>query len=127
MANDYREHLDAASLQLLAETTGYAKPGDGRPAFQSRPADIRVALASPAAARLLDLTVRPNPVQHRLLQLAVAVHQTAEDICQAGWIATDESAIDLNLVTFSGQSRHCLLYTSPSPRDATLSRMPSSA
>ena len=23
--------------------------------------------------------------------------------------------------------RHCLLYTSPSPRDATLSRMPSSA
>ena len=25
------------------------------------------------------------------------------------------------------QSRNCLLYTSPSPRDATLSRMPSSA
>ena len=27
----------------------------------------------------------------------------------------------------AGQSLHCLLYTSPSPRDATLSRMPSSA
>ena len=26
-----------------------------------------------------------------------------------------------------GKYRHCLLYTSPSPRDATLSRMPSSA
>ena len=26
-----------------------------------------------------------------------------------------------------GQSKFCLLYTSPSPRDATLSRMPSSA
>ena len=25
------------------------------------------------------------------------------------------------------QSKYCLLYTSPSPRDATLSRMPSSA
>ena len=25
------------------------------------------------------------------------------------------------------RDRHCLLYTSPSPRDATLSRMPSSA
>ena len=25
------------------------------------------------------------------------------------------------------QGKHCLLYTSPSPRDATLSRMPSSA
>ena len=28
---------------------------------------------------------------------------------------------------FFEQYRHCLLYTSPSPRDATLSRMPSSA
>ena len=27
----------------------------------------------------------------------------------------------------TGQVAHCLLYTSPSPRDATLSRMPSSA
>ena len=27
----------------------------------------------------------------------------------------------------SDQNLHCLLYTSPSPRDATLSRMPSSA
>ena len=30
-------------------------------------------------------------------------------------------------VIFSGTSNNCLLYTSPSPRDATLSRMPSSA
>ena len=29
--------------------------------------------------------------------------------------------------TFDGKSYICLLYTSPSPRDATLSRMPSSA
>ena len=28
---------------------------------------------------------------------------------------------------FGGHSHTCLLYTSPSPRDATLSRMPSSA
>ena len=30
-------------------------------------------------------------------------------------------------VTFVGKGKLCLLYTSPSPRDATLSRMPSSA
>ena len=106
MASDYGEHLDAASLQLLAETTGFASKDDATQAFQSRPHDIKVALGSPAAARLLDLRHRPNPVQHRLLQLAVAVHQTAEDICQAGWIATDESVIDLNLLSFSGQSSH---------------------
>ena len=29
--------------------------------------------------------------------------------------------------TLSGRAEGCLLYTSPSPRDATLSRMPSSA
>ena len=29
--------------------------------------------------------------------------------------------------TLEGHSSNCLLYTSPSPRDATLSRMPSSA
>lgn len=102
MPSDYREHLDAASLRLLAETTGFEPNG----AFQSRPHDVRVALASPAAVRLLDLTQRTNPVQHRLLQIAIAVHRTAEDICQAGWIATDESALDLNLLTFSGQSNH---------------------
>jgi len=106
VASDYGEHLDAASLRLLAETTGFASIGDSAPAFQSRPHDIKVALASPAAARLLDLRHRPNPVQHRLLQLAVAVHQTAHDICQAGWIATDESMIDLGLLSFSGQSQH---------------------
>ena len=29
--------------------------------------------------------------------------------------------------SYKAQVKHCLLYTSPSPRDATLSRMPSSA
>ncbi len=106
MASDYREHLDAASLRLLAETTGFTAPDDPTQAFQSRPHDIKVALGSPEAARLLDLRNRQNPVQHRLLQLAVAVHQTAQDICQAGWVATDESVIDLNLLSFSGQTQH---------------------
>ena len=30
-------------------------------------------------------------------------------------------------INYSGKPKGCLLYTSPSPRDATLSRMPSSA
>ena len=32
-----------------------------------------------------------------------------------------------SIVNATGPDRACLLYTSPSPRDATLSRMPSSA
>ena len=35
--------------------------------------------------------------------------------------------IDFGIAKFATQSMDCLLYTSPSPRDATLSRMPSSA
>ena len=36
-------------------------------------------------------------------------------------------AAELALVTDADRFRHCLLYTSPSPRDGLLSRMPSSA
>ena len=39
-----------------------------------------------------------------------------------GFEAVTEGSIHID-----GQNMHCLLYTSPSPRDATLSRMPSSA
>ena len=41
----------------------------------------------------------------------------------------DDTVINtlLNDTMISGQGGNCLLYTSPSPRDATLSRMPSSA
>ena len=40
-----------------------------------------------------------------------------------GYVQTDMPALAKRV----GLSQHCLLYTSPSPRDATLSRMPSSA
>ena len=48
------------------------------------------------------------------------------------WIELD-SLIQIHSITWdwvkghSGHPENCLLYTSPSPRDATLSRMPSSA
>ena len=38
-----------------------------------------------------------------------------------------QGAVSIQNLGFSYPSRPCLLYTSPSPRDATLSRMPSSA
>ena len=34
---------------------------------------------------------------------------------------------DAHIIQFDRKNYDCLLYTSPSPRDATLSRMPSSA
>ena len=38
-----------------------------------------------------------------------------------------EKIVQLNEEVIKGQLKDCLLYTSPSPRDTALSRMPSSA
>ena len=61
---------------------------------------------------------------------AVVARQACEwaDIC---WVtaeatATGEAPVDA-WSTFLGEVQDCLLYTSPSPRDGLLSRMPSSA
>ena len=48
------------------------------------------------------------------------------DIATWSWIARHKRH-DIGLENFKGLSRCCLLYTSPSPRDRTRSRMPSSA
>ena len=40
---------------------------------------------------------------------------------------SDGKVKDVDVLTADELSKVCLLYTSPSPRDATLSRMPSSA
>ena len=39
----------------------------------------------------------------------------------------DKISLDINTDTITGVNYTCLLYTSPSPRDGLLSRMPSSA
>ena len=43
------------------------------------------------------------------------------------WRSTSGETMDLLLLERTIHFEDCLLYTSPSPRDATLSRMPSSA
>ena len=53
-----------------------------------------------------------------------------EDLLRVGYFRTDGDVIGCDIhpnFRRMGYARSCLLYTSPSPRDATLSRMPSSA
>ena len=45
----------------------------------------------------------------------------------AGFISIGADGVESEVLTNGGEVTFCLLYTSPSPRDATLSRMPSSA
>ena len=76
---------------------------------------------------MADVTVKQladtvgTPVEKLLQQLkdAGVDKNAAED--------TIDASEKAQLLTFLRQSQGCLLYTSPSPRDATLSRMPSSA
>ena len=58
-----------------------------------------------------------------------AEQEVAEQILEGGRVKMD---VERHTVTVAGEPvsmplKDCLLYTSPSPRDATLSRMPSSA
>ena len=51
-------------------------------------------------------------------------------LCVLGCVSNNLTLIQAALQEIDkilGMHTHCLLYTSPSPRDATLSRMPSSA
>ena len=64
------------------------------------------------AQALTDNAEHPEKVRQNILQVAL-------DYLACG--------LDPEKATIFIQSMVCLLYTSPSPRDATLSRMPSSA
>ena len=105
MSADYLEQLDVSALGLLAEATGVAARDDAARFFSEQPNGIRLALGSPDAVQLLDRTL-PGEQAHRLLQIAVAVHRTAEDIFAAGWTARDQSPVDLPLLRFAGQGSY---------------------
>ena len=64
------------------------------------------------------LKVLAHPVRIRMVQLLLHGRYTVGEIAEDCDIAENLASEHLRL---------CLLYTSPSPRDATLSRMPSSA
>ena len=50
-----------------------------------------------------------------------------KDILKKYWGYDDFRGIQQNIIESIGEGRDCLLYTSPSPRDLSTSRMPSSA
>ena len=64
----------------------------------------------------VQLTVNPSPT----------ANSTSLEICSATSIGNFDLT-SVNSTVNGGNGNTCLLYTSPSPRDATLSRMPSSA
>jgi len=81
---------------------------------QQLPPGIKILGVYPAAPTMPSLQSQVRYVEYRV---EVATEKGPQEI---------KVAIS-NLLLVEHLSWHCLLYTSPSPRDATLSRMPSSA
>ena len=78
--------------------------------------------AASSITRLNVTGVNNNPFS----QLAVSVSNDPVEAGQEFTVTVDAGNISSQNLT-NGSITLCLLYTSPSPRDATLSRMPSSA
>ena len=84
----------------------------------------------------IDLICEPRlerPIGDTLVQDLAKVVRERQIDCVVGNNQRDRS-VAVNVAQqasvpsiICGHNQHCLLYTSPSPRDATLSRMPSSA
>ena len=100
--------------------------------FRNVPFQIAFLLGAETAHRAReDLDVTTMPVRHVLFQItfplgAEIAHRAGEDL--------DVNVVPVSHVLFQMAFRcgaevahRCLLYTSPSPRDGLLSRMPSSA
>ena len=77
---------------------------------------VTVFVIKPQIKAIQQLVINGRGEEGVRVELEQVEHIIAvlwEEVCQFG--------------VYIGQSKCCLLYTSPSPRDATLSRMPSSA
>ena len=67
-----------------------------------------------------------DPIAEEVLEWTIK--RDSKDITQLmKWMETAEIRRDRQVLLNRAMDLICLLYTSPSPRDATLSRMPSSA
>ena len=114
--------MKAALLLLtLAATTTASIPGRAEPSLLTPP-------APPSDQPLPDLQQRSRSCE----PLQQALNRLIAPVARAWSVSVVNSNGDL-LGDVNGAmaripaSNHCLLYTSPSPRDGLLSRMPSSA
>ena len=76
---------------------------------------------------LLSLAATEMAIQDSGLEFTEEIKENTGTIIGAGMGGLPLIEASHNTYRDKGHSRICLLYTSPSPRDATLSRMPSSA
>jgi len=92
------ERLDAATLRLLAAATGVTSEENAYDFFTDNRQALRLALAAPEAEVLAQSTDGLDE-----LEIAVAVHRCAANICSAAWTMNDSTPVDLDLIGFAGE------------------------
>ena len=86
------------------------------------------ALATQVAVRPASATVEPAPAPAALPEPPQLSEAELKSFVETGYVVVHADFSDEWHAEIGAQAEAtCLLYTSPSPRDATLSRMPSSA
>ena len=93
-----------------------------------------ISLNSPDNLYLKDDSVWVTTLDHEILDVALGCGSEFDTTCPLPFSVLELESSNLTIKskksfkeTVFGLPTVCLLYTSPSPRDATLSRMPSSA
>ena len=76
---------------------------------------------------IVESTTLAARLSNRLLMALARESDNSEDIGLKKQINQSENRLKMVIAPFVESSKTCLLYTSPSPRDGLLSRMPSSA
>ena len=95
--------------------------------FEEAEEKHRAAAKEKAARRAaLERDVKEANEQQRRIKEAIRVREIEQEQ-EFRRVMLEKFAEEDRVEQMNAQRRRCLLYTSPSPRDATLSRMPSSA
>ena len=125
-----RKSIEAATVGLSNTLCGVVVSHDGQPVGIGR-----VIGDGGCFFEIVDIAVMPEHQKHGLgdkimHKLMAYIHAKAPDTAYVSLMAdhgTPEFYKRFGFEVSLPPQKACLLYTSPSPRDATLSRMPSSA
>ena len=128
-----RSVYDQGQMSIL-NSVGYPNPD--RSHFRSMDiwhtaSDSSEFLSSGWIGRYLDNHCNGCDIPHYALEMDDTLTLALKGIQKSGFAVGNIDRLkktnDNKFLKAIAQKPHCLLYTSPSPRDATLSRMPSSA
>ena len=136
-----RKISPAGVVTTLAGGESGDKIGDLSEARFNAPRDVAIStegtVGFPGIAGTLDILFVADRDNHRILKIDLK-NETVSNFAGTGESKVDHFRVvsetfrtrdpcDIFSKIFNNCTYTCLLYTSPSPRDATLSRMPSSA